>query len=538
MSPAPRLLRSTASAFVRIIIPRHNHAATHATAAAPPPEKRAVAGSFIFRFSPDGQRPQVALFRRSIKAKAYRHCYAPISGRVKADDDDELATAWRELAEETGLGPRELRLIRQGKPYSFVDEALAREWIINPFAFALRSDGPGEAAIKLDSEHESFAWFDPAEVPDDNSDDGAFRGVPHLLDSLRRVYFELELQPDAAALLDDGLRRLRDDRKSSARKLSVIALDTFIRILPVLDRPVGGSAARWWRSVRIVAWHLWKSGHEDMGSSTLRLLLDAMTLIEARLPLATATASLPEGGFIDAIVDDLQAISRQRREPDAALQDAFVSFIRHQQASHADPSPVIRILVLSSNATVISCLNRARAAQDLYLDIHIRKSRPFYKGRVAKARNIADSNASIDAARDAHILLLGADSIDDRGHVRNKTGSISVELFKLLIASHVKARTVKASKIVVVAHSGKILPADQPSAPKHIKRRDFSRVWPCISPEAAQTDKWNISDEDFQWMFDFLIDCYITESGITTKEEIAASAREARARASHFFDDL
>ncbi|POR32796.1 Methylthioribose-1-phosphate isomerase, partial [Tolypocladium paradoxum] len=183
-------------------------------------EKRAVAGSFIFKNPDDADnpdaRPQVALFRRSGAVSTYQHKYAPIAGSIEASDTSPLATAWRELREETALAPPSLRLLRQGKPYSFADAAVGREWAIHPFAFVL---APG-ARIALDWEHEGYAWFDPAAV----TDDAAFGGVPRLLESLRRVCFDIDMGRAAARVLERGLAALREDHDSGARQLASAAL--------------------------------------------------------------------------------------------------------------------------------------------------------------------------------------------------------------------------------------------------------------------------------------------------------------------------
>ncbi|RCI16078.1 hypothetical protein L249_3062 [Ophiocordyceps polyrhachis-furcata BCC 54312] len=509
--------------------------AASASASTPQLEKRAVAGSFIFRFPPRGQRPQVALFQRSARVRTYR---------VEATDDDALTTAWREIAEETGLGPRSLRLLRQGKPYSFIDRSVGREWTINPFAFALRHDQDA-AAIKLDDEHDSFAWFDPADVPEDDGEASSFRGVPHLLDSLRRVWFELEIRPAAAAaLLDHGLRRLRHHHAGGgARQLASYALDTFTRVLAALDRNV--DSARWWRNLRIVAWHLWKNGREAMGASTLRLLLDALTVVETKLP-RDSSARLPQD-FAEDVVEALHVIAGRRAEPSTALQDAFVFWLSQQQASNPETASPIRVVTLSSSATVASCLGHG-LAQGSALDVNVLESRPLFEG-ASMARAIAASiraagdppgasvavhtDASVAlAARGAHIIVLGADIIDACGNVSNKTGSLPA----ILAARHV----APAVKVVVVAESGKVLPlpVDPPATSETHDPAQVWQAWADDDRDAAQAGDIGLSNVYLENVPADLIDCYITEAGVTTRDDIATSARDARARADHFFSDL
>jgi ADP-ribose pyrophosphatase YjhB (NUDIX family) len=80
-----------------------------------------------------------------------------------------VKAAWRELNEEATLTQQNVALIRQGKPYSFSDQSVGRQWTIYPFAFLLRSvndGGMGEKAIQTGWEYEEWGWYDPAEVKD------------------------------------------------------------------------------------------------------------------------------------------------------------------------------------------------------------------------------------------------------------------------------------------------------------------------------------------------------------------------------------
>ncbi|KAK2749919.1 hypothetical protein FQN57_005336 [Myotisia sp. PD_48] len=100
-----------------------------------------------------------------------RHHLAPISGSIDPEDDNPLATAWRELAEETTLTKSSLSLWRQGKPYTFSDLSIGREWTIHPFGFKLKncSEGGEMEEITIDWEHEEWGWFGPDTVIDDDN---------------------------------------------------------------------------------------------------------------------------------------------------------------------------------------------------------------------------------------------------------------------------------------------------------------------------------------------------------------------------------
>ncbi|KAJ6438735.1 Transcriptional regulatory protein moc3 [Purpureocillium lavendulum] len=347
-----------------------------------PLEKRAVAVCFLFKY-PSGDldldldaRPQVALFRRSGAVRT--HKYAPISGSVEARDASPLATAWRELREETTLTAAggQLRLFRQGKPYTFSDASVGREWTINPFAFVFTPAPPppsssssppsppsppsrvstvpieaGDGGLCLDWEHEGYAWFDPADV----SGDAAFGGVPRLTESLRRVWFERDIGRDAARALERGLRALQDDHESGARQLAGKALDAFADVLPRLDRhdegSVGAAAAAttetagrqggrgrevqaWWRNIRVVAWHLWKNGREAMGAPILSVMLASLAIIDAKLA-AWPASEQPWDAFVDDVLASLRELAARRTETGRAIGEAFARFLRDEFGGEA-----------------------------------------------------------------------------------------------------------------------------------------------------------------------------------------------------------
>ncbi|RGP76112.1 hypothetical protein FSPOR_358 [Fusarium sporotrichioides] len=190
-----------------------------------PLKRRAIATCFIFLKFPSNnpnQKPQVALFRRSGNTR-----YAGISGSVEETDADPLDTAWRELGEETTLTKNSLRLFRKFKSFSLVHDSIGREWTVNPFAFIYKSvtdGGPCEAGVKIDWEHEGCEWFDLDAINDSDS----FERVPRILESLRRVWFNVDLGKAAGNTLDQGLIALQKERKSGARQLAFMAL--YIRI--------------------------------------------------------------------------------------------------------------------------------------------------------------------------------------------------------------------------------------------------------------------------------------------------------------------
>lgn len=116
---------------------------------------------------------RILLLRRSEKVGSYRGRWAGVSGYVERDP---LEQAYVEIEEETGLGRRDLDLIRAGEPLLVHDRANDRLWRVHPFLFAV--DDPER--IRLDWEHVQRRWVWPGEIEDLDT-------VPGLAKALQRV---------------------------------------------------------------------------------------------------------------------------------------------------------------------------------------------------------------------------------------------------------------------------------------------------------------------------------------------------------------
>jgi translation initiation factor 2B subunit (eIF-2B alpha/beta/delta family) len=395
-----------------------------------------------------------------------------------------------------------------------VDESIQREWTINPFAFVLTCDA---SKIKIDWEHESYDWFDPADI----SDDG-FDGVPRLLESLRRVWFEFDLG-GAAAVLDAGLARLQDDHESGARQLASVALGVFIRVLKQLE-----SGDAWWANACMVAWHLWKNGRESMGAPILSVMLASLDIIRD---------TIPDGrGPVDDAVSALDSLARQRETSVDRITRSFASFL----AGFPAHKPIV-VVTLSSSSTVAACLVQAMAAREM--DLRILESRPLCEGAklagqlssLAASRNLlsrvkvtvlTDAAAGI-ACQGADLLLLGADLIDRRGNVSNKTGSLPAVLAARHVSKHVR--------VVVVSEREKVLPFE---APGH-EENDAAEVtcsWGGLGiPDSGGLRVRNVY---FEWVESGLVDVYVTDEGVSDKEDVTRWAEDIERRARSVFDAL
>lgn len=457
-----------------------------------------------------------------------RHKYAPISGGVEDTDTSPLATAWRELHEETTLTASSLRLFRQGKPYSFTDPQVGRIWTLNPFAFILKPTS--EERITIDWEHEGYKWFDPDEVTDDES----FQGVPRLKESLRRVWFDIDLGKDAGGVLAAGLKTLQEDHESGARQLASAALDIYLDMIPRIDT---SNRDTWWKNIRFAAWHLWKNGRESMGAPILSVVLSSLSIIEHHLQTSLSK------DLINEIRADIKHLAQQRHQSATKIATAFSSFLN--KTFPFPPTKPLKIVTLSSSSTITESISLILESSSRPLDIHILESRPLFEGVTAARRfssliqtNNGENKSSVTihtdasaalASIDAHVLLLGADLIDKSGNVSNKTGSLPA----VLAAKHVSPDV----KVVVLSEKEKVLPFDPPGHEEN-DSEELIRGWRDVLGPDVGLQGVSVENVYFEWVPARLVDVYLTEDGAEGTQHVEAWAREVQQKAGRFFDHL
>lgn len=415
---------------------------------------------------------------------------------------------------------------------------MGRLWTINPFGFVLKSPqegGLGEKGITIDWEHEGYQWFDPDQVTDDES----FQGVPRLKESLRRVWFDIDLGSDAGSVLGAGLKALQDDHVSGARELASRALDMYLDVIPRLDT---ADRDAWWKNARIAGWHLWKNGRESMGAPILSVVLASLDIIHKKLQLVPPGSGIPEA-FVHEVCAHIKHFSQARQQSGAKISTAFASFL----AQHLPNTNPVKIVTLSSSSTITSSIahvltSAASSSPSPPLDIHVLESRPLFEG-VQTARRIAaltadkqttvtvhtDASAAL-AAQNAHVVLLGADLIDRLGNVSNKTGSLPA----VLAAKHVSPDV----KVVVLSEKEKVLPFEPPGHEEN-DTQELVRGWSeVLGSDSLRDVQVNVKNVYFEWVPAKLVDLYLTEDGVEGTQDMERWAAEVQQKAGRFFDDL
>lgn len=495
----------------------------------------------------------------SAAESACSHHLAPISGSIKRSGEEPVTAAWRELAEETTLNPSTVELWRKGLPYSFSDSSVGREWTIYPFAFRLKeaSDGgQAESSIKIDWEHDEWQWHDPDSVTDEEE----FGGVPHLKESLRRVWFEGEMNPRAAKALNAGLDRLQGDHESGARELTTIAVGVFRDVVVQMR---DGLDATWWATIRMAAWHLWKNGRESMGAGILNTLLSILTEMEDFVGQEKLSPDLKWDRMLNMLDYHLSV----RKSMTARIKDSLVSYIQSQfLAPSGGTRDPLTILTLSASSTIRDSIVDAYADLDIQtLNLHVLESRPLFEGvsiassvcssfqsrfqsstnKKLKISIYTDASAAI-ASANADIVLLGADRISSTRGVSNKTGSLPT----VLSAKHVSPGV----KVLVVSETEKVkepcvreddVEENDPVevvntwANDAVKGRKFLEESISSRTQAANANATvEVKNIYFEWVPLALVDGFVCEEGILGEDGIRKRSEQIGQRVERFFGGL
>ena len=117
---------------------------------------------------------EILLLHRSEQVGSYPGRWAGVSGYVEKTPDEQALV---EIAEETGLNEKDIKMVRKGKPLPVEDEKLGIRWVVHPFLFHIED----RSKVKIDWEHKETRWIDPRDI--DN-----YQTVPMLKGTLARVY--------------------------------------------------------------------------------------------------------------------------------------------------------------------------------------------------------------------------------------------------------------------------------------------------------------------------------------------------------------
>ncbi|KAJ5659926.1 hypothetical protein N7507_006377 [Penicillium longicatenatum] len=497
---------------------------------------RSVVSCFIF--SAEKANLQVALFR-----------HTNISGNIDAHETP-LAAAWREIKEETTLTSQHLEFWRYGRPYSFNDTSAGRKCMLHPFAFRLRHNEQDGLPDKINWEHKSWEWHDPGKVVD-----GDILGdVPHLAESLGRVWFERDMNQGASEALQSCLEELQVNQQSGSHELTSLALKGFRDVLVHLkDDP------RWWDTTRLAAWHIWINGGQSISIGTLNALLATLDDIED-----VYDRDFDNEDRWDCTLAVLDHHLEKHRMLPSRIQDSFIKYLQtHLVPKENAQSQKLTILTLSANATIRDSLLDVLASTPIsHLDIHILESRPLFEGASMGSSLLAESQAKFTSSPDqvvkvtvhtdasaalastnVDLVLLGADLFSSSGCVSSKTGSLPAVLSAKYISPN--------AKVLILSGMEKV--SDRDREDFHVQECDTAEVmssWlysgikgvnilqglrEIDGPSESATHVDNVY---FEWVPANLIDGYVCEDGTVDVATIKHKAQEVKERADRYFGNL
>lgn len=511
------------------------------------------------------------------------HHLAPISGSINPNEPP-LAAAWRELTEETTLTPSNASHWRTGKPFTFTDPSISRQWTIHPFAFRLASasasQGSADEVIRTDWEHEGWGWFDPDAVvcgADSDGLDGV--PVPRLRDSLRRVWFEGEMSDAAARVLVTGLETLQRDHESGSQELTAIVLGVFRDVLVQMRRGSGdgeGDDGRldenWWASVRMAAWHLAKNGRESMGAAVMNALVSILGDIDDIRRQQEPEEEDQKWSRILATVNHHLDAHKDRTKK---IRESFIAHLQsrhlHLQPNH-ETNRKITILILSASSTIRDSILDAFAALDHLqtLELRILESRPLFEG-VSIASSLlsqfkhqcqcqcqsptkkldikiyTDASAAL-AAKDADVLLIGADRISSSKGVSNKTGSLPAVLSARYARPSIEVAVLSDLEKVEGLNEAGVESTPEENDPVEVVESWHKQGVKGVDAleggngsnagPAGNTASVEVKNIYFEWVPLDLVDTFVCEQGVLKGSDIKDKARQIGETVEEIFGDL
>lgn len=349
-----------------------------------------VVTCFLLRRGRAGDR--ILLLQRSPRVGTYRGHWAGVSGYLEATDP--LEQAYRELAEEVGLGRQDVRLLARGHPLPIPHPERGRRWLVHPFLF----EALNPKAIRLDWEHLSGRWIRPTQIFD-------YRTVPMLPEALMRVY------PLVSDRVRQVVERIRTDREHGARQLAAEALHTLADMAAQADPEALRTAAR--------------------ALARSRPSMAAVANAVAAAYAAAATAPQPAPA-VEAVLRGLQ------RSPESMSRIARSTL------------PAGTIMTYSYSSTVLELLTALGPPR-----VIVSEGRPLYEGHTT-ARALAERGIPVTLITEAQMglflgearaVVVGADTVFPDGSFANKAGTrlLALAAREARVPFYVVAETLKVA---------------------------------------------------------------------------------------------
>jgi translation initiation factor 2B subunit (eIF-2B alpha/beta/delta family) len=440
------------------------------------------------------------------------------------------------------LSDVDIDLLRRGKPFGFIDEALQTEWTVHPFVWQLKGDGK---RIKYDWEHTEYRFVRAEDLQN-------YDHVPQLEIGLQRASVSLEMER--------ALIALRDDHNSGAQELTLKALDFLLKGVKEREFSSLKTSEEFWNELRWRVWHLAKNGRPSMGAAIQAELFKSLDQVSCCISemngINQVTLSAIRRWTEDALESRITATQHSLED----LATHFAQYIEHdfRTASDEYSSDCINILTLSASGTITRSLVKlaeSMIGKGLGVNITVLESRPGFEGVAfvnsllksiredatiksrLKIRIVSDASVASNVA-DVHYFVFGGDKVVSNGNVSNKIGTLTSTVI-------VKSLNL-ACKVVALFTTNKVTGSRFDSGYLEVEYNDeaeVTRAWPTKFVEQLQQNQLygyhvEVLNAYFEWVPAKYIDNCISEVGMLSREDILRLGNKSEALEIEFFSDL
>ncbi len=416
-------------------------------------------------------------------------------------------------------------MLRKGKPFSLIDQALQTEWTIHPFAWQLKE---GARTIQFDWEHTEYRFVKPADL-------SQYDHVSQLEVGLQRVTVSPELER--------GLAVLRNDHESGAQALAIKALQILKEAVRWKELNQYDSREDWWREFRMIAWHLSINGRPSMAAAIETGILRALNDISEDVSASNTSLEFMKQNSEQAIEHQITF----RKFSLDSLAKHFIDYVEAKSSSN------IKIVTLSSSGTIKTCLAafieaHVRAHPEGEIKLTVLESRPKFEGAAfvnnllqalpnvtknLKVKIVSDASVAT-VVTDADFVVLGGDRVNSKGDVSNKIGSYTL----CLVAKKINPE----SHIIALFETDKISSGGSKLVEWN-DERELTDSWPAgvvdgLKQGRGKGYKVEITNAYFEWVPVEYIDQHISQEGFLGRGDIEKLAWETERQEKRVFKDL
>lgn len=360
-------------------------------------------------------RGRILILKRSAKVGSYQAAWAGVSGYVE-EGEHPLDTALKEVEEETGLKIGREALLRVGEPLPAYDKEKDVLWLVHTFLFKAPTN-----RIRLDWEHETYAWIKPKEISQYNT-------VPRLGDALERV------KPSTYKLnskLHNYLKEIEGDLIHGSSWLAARAAKI---LLEASESFREGDVGEYISFIKFYA---------------KKLAYTRPSMLAIENTIAYLLGRIMEGYRRNLELEALKGLLRSEVKKWLQVKDeAFKRCVEQATNLFKEGS---RVLTHSFSSTVLEAIKRSSSRNRL--EVYVTESRPLYEGR-AMAKKLVESGCKVTLitdssighfAKEVDLAVTGADTISADGSIINKMGTYLLALAakKAGTSFYVAAETLK-----------------------------------------------------------------------------------------------